>query len=75
MGKFILVIVLVTLTIYLAVWLIDTRGAIFRRARRNGHGGPSGRPTPRPRGPLGPDDDPEFLRDLNRKPRKGDPDS
>lgn len=71
MGKFILVIVLVTLTIYLIVWLIETRGAIFRR----GSDGESGTRDRRPSGPLGPDDDPEFLRDLNRRPRKGDPDT
>ena len=71
MGKFILVIVLVTVTIYAIVWLIETRGAVFRR----GSGDDSGSRERRRTGPLGPDDDPEFLRDLNRRPRKGDPET
>ncbi|KRF16649.1 hypothetical protein ASG90_10295 [Nocardioides sp. Soil797] len=72
MGKFILAILLIAVAIYLVVWLVESRGAIFRRGSR--------KPAPkrprdrRPSGPLGPDDDPDFLRDLNRKPRKGDPD-
>ncbi|MDT0200653.1 hypothetical protein [Nocardioides sp. AE5] len=74
MGKFILVIVVVVLVVYLLVRLIETRGAIFRR----GFGGSGGsgavrRPGPtRPSGPIGPDDDPEFLRDLNRRTRRRD---
>ena len=71
MGKFILVIVLVTVTIYAIVWLIETRGAVFRR----GSDGDLGSRERRRTGPLGPDDDPEFLRDLNRRPRKGDPET
>ncbi|MDN5895717.1 MAG: hypothetical protein L0H93_17045 [Nocardioides sp.] len=67
MGKFILVIVLVTVAIYLITRLIETRGRLFSAP-------PSGRTPPtrpkRPRGPIGPDDDPEFLRDLNRRHRR-----
>ncbi|KQY50171.1 MULTISPECIES: hypothetical protein [unclassified Nocardioides] len=70
MGKFILVIVLVTLAVYLVVRLVETRGALFRR----GNGGSTAKPERRPSGPLGPDDDPEFLRDLNRRrPHKDKP--
>lgn len=70
MGKFLLVVALIAVVIYVVVWLIESRGAVFRRGR----GGPSGKPERRPSGPLGPEDDPEFLRDLNRRrPRKGDP--
>lgn len=64
MGKLILLIVVVTVAIYLVIRLIETRGRLFRAS-------PSGRPPlikpKRPSGPLGPDDDPEFLRDLNRR--------
>lgn len=72
MGKFILVVVVVAVLVYLAVRLIETRGRLFGR----GDGGSSAvrRPQPprRPSGPLGPDDDPDFLRDLNRRSRKKD---
>ncbi|WP_067439003.1 hypothetical protein [Nocardioides jensenii] len=71
MGKFILVIVLVTLAVYLVVRLVETRGALFRRGPGNDS---PGRGERRPSGPLGPDDDPEFLRDLNRRrPHKDKP--
>jgi hypothetical protein len=72
-GKLILVVVIVAVVVYLAVRLIETRGRLFRR----GDGGSAAvrRPHPprRPSGPMGPDDDPEFLRDLNRRTRKKDP--
>lgn len=74
MGKLLLVIVILGVAIYLVVRMAELL-ASRRRARRGGGGGGSlGRlkPTPRPSGPLGPDDDPEFLRDLNRRKRPKD---
>lgn len=70
-GKFLLVVVLVGVTVYLVVRIIERRGI---------------RPTPKtPPRPLGPDDDPDFLWDLNKKtrhqkkppppPAESDPDS
>lgn len=67
--KFLLVVIVLAVTIYLTVRLIERRG---------GRGGAFGatlnrpnRPT-RPTRPLGPDDDPDFLRDLNRRRRQRD---
>lgn len=74
MGKFLLVVILIAVVIYAVVWLVESRGAVFRRGRGGYGGGPGGKPQRRPSGPVGPDDDPEFLRDLNRRrPRKNDP--
>jgi hypothetical protein len=67
--KFLLVIILLAVTIYLTIRLLEQRG---------GRGGAFGaklkrpdRPN-RPSRPLGPDDDPDFLRDLNRRKRQRD---
>ena len=60
MLKFIVVVALVALAIYLAVRFLDQRG-------RLDEGG-----SPARRRPVAPDDDPEFLRDLDRKRRKPD---
>ncbi len=65
MGKFILVVILFAAVVYLLVRLWE------RRSRRKGGGGNPARPQP-PR-PMGPDDDPDFIWDLNKKfrqPRK-----
>jgi hypothetical protein len=67
-GKFFLAIAVIAVAIYLVTRLIETRGHPFRRT-------PSTRrpllpPRPQPGRPLGPDDDPEFLRDLNRRRKK-----
>jgi hypothetical protein len=48
--------------VYATFWLID------RRNQGGGGGKPSGG-TPMPRGPVGPDDDEDFLRELDRKQR------
>ncbi|MBC9732977.1 hypothetical protein IBJ60_07045 [Nocardioides sp. zg-578] len=73
-----LVVVLFALVTYLAVRLIERRGTppIARgRGGGGGRGGRSGARPPEPR-PLGPDDDPDFLRDLDRKRRHPeDPDA
>ncbi|MDF1606130.1 hypothetical protein [Nocardioides sp. YIM 152315] len=59
MLKFLLVVILVAIAIYLTTRAIQRRGV-------------APMPRPRPRRPepprvLGPDDDPDFLRDLDRK--------
>ena len=46
--------------VYAAFWLIE------RRSKRGGGGGNTGG-RPAPRGPVGPDDDEDFLRELDRK--------
>lgn len=61
MLKFLLVVILVAVAIYL----------VIRAGQRYGH--PQAKPPPRPRKRpepprvIGPDDDPDFLRDLDRK--------
>lgn len=70
MGKLILLIVVVTVAIYLVTRLIETRGKLFSAAARARAA--QQKPHNRPSGPLGPDDDPDFLRDLNRR-RPHDP--
>lgn len=65
--KFLLVVIFLAVTIYLLVRLLE---------QRSGRGGALGaklrRPAP-PSRPMGPDDDPEFLRDLNRRKPKPKP--
>jgi len=64
-GKFLLVILVFAAVVYLTFWLIE---------RRRAPAGPSGhasRPAPRA---VAPDDDEDFLRDLNRRNRRKDPD-
>lgn len=62
MGKFLLVVALVALVVYVTVRVIERRG--IKPAPR--------RPEPRP---LGPDDDPDFLWNLDRKKRHAKPQS
>jgi hypothetical protein len=52
-GKFLLVVLLVAVTVYVVVRLVQRRG------------GPPGGGRSRPSRPLSPDDDPDFLRDLD----------
>ena len=61
--KFLLVAIVLGVAIYLLVRLVQRRRASARRPP----GGPAGN---LPRRPVAPDDDPEFLRDLERKKRK-----
>ena len=59
MLKFLLVVILIAVAVYLATRAIQSRGvAPAPRPRR---------PRPQPPRVVGPDDDPEFLRDLERK--------
>ena len=59
MLKLLVVIVLLTMLVYGLVQVLLRRGIIPARDVR--------RPAPRPQGP---DDDPEFLRDLERRRRR-----
>ena len=59
--KILLVLALVAVAIYLVIRVIERRGISVRNP------GPS-RPEPRV---TGPDDDPDFLRDLERRRRQG----
>lgn len=66
MLKLLLVVILVAVAVYLVVRAIERRGIAPAPRRRSA-------PPP---GPLGPDDDPDFLRDLERKRRHPeDPDT
>lgn len=60
-----LVVVLIGIATYLTIRAIQRRGVspATRRAA-----------PPRPSRPLGPDDDPDFLRDLDRKRKHKHPD-
>jgi len=56
--KFVIVVALIAIAIYLLVRVIERRGIAP----------PPPRPTQQ-RGPLGPDDDPDFIWGLNKKRR------
>jgi hypothetical protein len=67
-GKFLLVIIIFAALVYALLWLFE---------RRRGRGTRAGRrtspPRPMPRSSA-PDDDEDFLRDLNRRNRRKDQD-
>jgi hypothetical protein len=65
-GKFLLVIILFAALVYGALWLFEHYRAGRLSARRRT---PSPRPLPRT---AAPDDDEDFLRDLNRRNRRRD---
>ena len=72
MIRFVVWLLLLAAVLYAVFWTID------RRNRLGGRGDDRPGPTPAPRhphGPVGPDDDEAFLRDLERKRRReqGDP--
>jgi hypothetical protein len=62
--RFLLVVILIAVAVYLTVRVIQRRGVAPapRRAK----------PSPPPR-VMGPDDDPDFLRDLDRQRKKKHP--
>jgi hypothetical protein len=62
--KVLLVVLLLAALTYGLIRILDRRG-IARRPKGRGQA-----PHPRPR-PVAPDDDPDFLRDLDRKKRQG----
>jgi hypothetical protein len=62
--KFLIVVLIIALAVYGCVMLVERQLS-----------GPKKPPTKGPQRPIGPDDDPDFLRDLNRrKPPRRDPD-
>lgn len=63
MLKVLLVVLLFAALTYGLIRVIDRRG-VAKRPRNRGQA-----PRPRPR-PVAPDDDPDFLRDLDRKKRQ-----
>jgi hypothetical protein len=66
-GKFLLVVIVFAALVYAAFWLIERRrGNAPSTSRRPPH-----RPAPRT---LAPDDDEDFLRDLNRRQKRRDED-
>ena len=75
--KFLLVVVVLGVAVYFLVRFLQGRGGSV--LRRGGSSRPAPRPKPsEPRRPVAPDDDPDFLRDLDRKKRhrhQDDPDS
>ncbi len=60
MLKFLLVVALIAVVTYLVVRTFQQRGALPK---------PTPRRKPHPPRVIGPDDDPDFLRDLDRKRR------
>lgn len=59
-----LVVILFAALTYGLIRVIERRGVAWRRQGR------AQAPRPRPRRPVAPDDDPDFLRDLDRKKRQ-----
>jgi hypothetical protein len=63
--RFVFLLLLLAAALYGVFWAIDRRNS----------GGAAGPARPVPRGPVGPDDDEAFLRDLDRDRRHHDPKS
>jgi hypothetical protein len=66
--RFVVLLLVAAAVLYCVFWAID---------RRNSNRGGPGPTRPVPRGPVGPDDDEDFLRDLDRNKRRErtDPDA
>jgi hypothetical protein len=62
-GKFLLVVLVFAALVYTVFWLLERRRAGGPRADRRTRNRPASRT-------IGPDDDEEFLRDLNRRYRR-----
>lgn len=62
MLKFLLVVILVAVIVYLTARAIERRGVA-----------PAPRKPQPPQRPIAPDDDADFLRDLDRKRKRKDP--
>lgn len=61
--RLVMYLLLFAAVLYFVFWAIDRRNS----------GGDTGPVRPLPRGPIGPDDDEAFLRDLNRSQRRDQP--
>jgi hypothetical protein len=75
--KFLLVVVVLGVAVYFLVRFVQRRGGSVLHPGRPGRP-PAPRPKPNPPRPVAPDDDPDFLRDLDRKKRhrhQDDPDA
>jgi hypothetical protein len=57
--RFLFYIVVLGMAVYAVLWILDRRSGGHSVIRR----------TPPPRGPVGPDDDEDFLRELERRRR------
>ncbi len=67
MLRFLLVLIVFAVAVYLIVRMLQSRGLGPQQARPRR----PQKPLPPPR-PMGPDDDDDFLRDLDRKRRNPD---
>lgn len=67
MLRLVVFLLFLAAVLYALFWLLDQRSARSGTPRR-GRGEPGGRTAPR--GPVGPDDDDDFLRELDWKNRK-----
>jgi hypothetical protein len=67
MLRLVVFLLFLAAVLYAVFWLLDQRADRTKRPRRPG-GDPGGRPAPR--GPIGPDDDEGFLRELDWQRRK-----
>jgi hypothetical protein len=65
--KVLLVLIIIAIATYALVRVVQRRGVATPR-----RGAVTGARDTRPAGPLGPDDDEDFLRDLDRRRLNGD---
>ena len=68
MLRLVVFLLFLAAVLYAVFWLLDQRAARTGGTPRRGGGDAGGRPVPR--GPVGPDDDDDFLRELDWKNRK-----
>ncbi len=68
MLRLVVFLLFLAAVLYAVFWLLDQRGGRNRKPRRGRGGDPGGRAAPR--GPMGPDDDEDFLRELDWQNRK-----
>ena len=67
MLRLVMYLVVFAAVIYAFFWIVDRRNSKPAPGRRGPGGDAGGRPAPR--GPVGPDDDEDFLRELDRRKR------
>jgi hypothetical protein len=68
MLRLVVFLLFLAAVLYALFWLLDQRAGRTGGTPRRGGGDPGGRTAPR--GPVGPDDDDDFLRELDWKNRK-----
>jgi hypothetical protein len=68
MLRLVVFLLFLAAVLYAVFWLLDQRATRTGAPRRGPGGEPGGRTVPR--GPVGPDDDPEFLRELDWRNRR-----